>query len=147
MTILIRPHHFLCMLTFMGKGYSAAFVKNYAKIVERLNSGEDIKIVDGPDDICKPMLHEPDHHCHNDSVKARDIAAAGKISEVLQVDLASVRQLSLPRSQVNTLRRAYEDGVFRVACNGCQWQELCASIAARDYRGCHLDPGQEPNSG
>lgn len=147
MTILIRPHHFLCMLTFLGKGYSPAFVQNYTRIVERLNSGEDIKIVDGPDDICKPMLHEPGHHCHNGNIKARDGLASEKILEVLKVDLKSDERLTLTRTQVETLRRAYEDGVFHAACNGCQWQEMCASIAARDYKGCRLKPGHGPKGG
>lgn len=147
MTILIRPHHFLCMLTFLGKGYSAAFVKNYARIVERLNSGEDIRIVDGPDDICKPMLHEAGHHCHNGSVKARDGIASRRIHDLLGLNLKTGQHLKLTGAQVETLRKAYENGAFRVACDGCQWQEMCTSIAASNYRGCRLNPDHEPDNG
>lgn len=146
MTILIRPHHFACMLTFMGKGYSAAFVKNYSKIVERLNAGEDIKIIDGPDDICKPMLHEPGHHCHNGSVKARDGIASRRIHDVLGLELKTGQHLKLTSAQVEALRNAYENGAFRVACDGCQWQQMCTTIAASNFRGCRLNPGHEPNS-
>ncbi len=56
MTVRLRGHHLLCMLTFVGKGYSPAFVENYDRIAGRLSEGEDILLVDGPDDICAPLL-------------------------------------------------------------------------------------------
>ncbi|MEO1114736.1 MAG: DUF1284 domain-containing protein [Pseudomonadota bacterium] len=145
MTIRIRPHHFLCMLTFLGKGYSAPFVRNYTRIVERLNSGEDIEIVDGPDDICKPMLLEDGHHCHDGSVKARDHTASLRIHDLLGLDMKTGQHLTLPRAQIEALRHAYADGAFRVACAGCQWQDLCASIAEDNFNGCRLNPGREPD--
>lgn len=147
MTILIRPHHFLCMLTFLGKGYTASFVSNYTRIIERLNSGEDIKIVHGPDDICRPMLTEADHHCRNDSVRMRDDIASSHIHGLLGFELKPGLRLDLNRAQIDTLRHAYSDGAFRVACDGCRWQDMCTSIAARDYWGCRLEPVRKPNSG
>ena len=38
MTVRLRAHHLLCMLTYVGKGYTAAFTANYDRIVERLNA-------------------------------------------------------------------------------------------------------------
>ena len=38
--IKFRPHHFMCTLGFQGHGYSLGFVKNYKKIVEKLNLDE-----------------------------------------------------------------------------------------------------------
>ena len=76
MTVRLRPHHLLCLLTYVGKGYSAAFVANYDAIARRLSRGEHIEIVDGPDDICRPLLGEPEPHCWRDSVIVRDEQAA-----------------------------------------------------------------------
>ncbi len=42
MTIKIRPHHLLCLLTYAGEGYNDAFIDNFNKIVHRLKLGEDV---------------------------------------------------------------------------------------------------------
>ncbi len=55
MTVRLRAHHLLCMLTYVGKGYSPAFVENYEVIAARLSAGEEIELVAGPDDICGPL--------------------------------------------------------------------------------------------
>lgn len=143
MTIRIRPHHFLCMLTFLGKGYTAPFVRNYTRIVDRLNSGEALEIVDGPDDICKPMLAEADHHCHKESIRERDDTASRRIHDLLGLDMEPGQKLTLTHWQIEALRDAYADGMFRTACEGCEWQAMCSSIAAKNYRGCRLEPGRK----
>ena len=76
MTIRLRAHHLLCLLTYVGKGYSPAFTANYDAIAERLSRGEDILLVSGPDDICAPLLDEPEPHCLNEGVIERDRLAA-----------------------------------------------------------------------
>ncbi|WP_292282104.1 DUF1284 domain-containing protein, partial [Mesorhizobium sp.] len=63
MTVRLRAHHLLCLLTYVGKGYSPAFTANYDVVVKRLAGGEDILIVSGPDDICAPLLSESEPHC------------------------------------------------------------------------------------
>ena len=83
MTVRIRAHHLLCMLTYVGKGYTAAFTANYDRIVERLNAGEDILLVHGPDDICAPLLCESSAHCFNESVLRRDERAAHAVSQTI----------------------------------------------------------------
>ena len=32
MTIKLRAHHLLCLLTYVGKGYSPAFTANYDRV-------------------------------------------------------------------------------------------------------------------
>ena len=60
------------MLTFVGKGYSEAFTENYRSIAGRLSAGEDILVVEGPDDVCAPLLGDRNAHCFDDSVGDRD---------------------------------------------------------------------------
>jgi hypothetical protein len=44
--IELRGHHLLCILTYMGKGYTPAFVENYDAIVAQINRGDvTLKIV------------------------------------------------------------------------------------------------------
>src|SRR5712672_2376586 len=76
LTVRLRAHHLLCMLTFVGEGYSPAFTENYRSIARRLSAGEEIELVSGPDDICAPLMEGADPHCLKASVIDRDAAAA-----------------------------------------------------------------------
>ncbi|MDJ0930339.1 DUF1284 domain-containing protein [Breoghania sp.] len=58
MTVELRGHHLLCLLTYVGNGYSATFSAAYDKVVERLNSGKEVEIVRGPDAICRALIAE-----------------------------------------------------------------------------------------
>lgn len=83
MTVRLRAHHLLCMLTYVGKGYSPAFVENYEAIAARLSAGEEIELVTGPDDICRPLTADPEAHCHGTSVVERDRAATEAVARLL----------------------------------------------------------------
>jgi|GEM_PF-167289 len=138
MTVSLRPHHLLCMLTYLGKGYTADFISNYNQIVKRLNKGEPIRLVGGPDDICQPMLQEASCHCHTGNVRERDRLAAAEIGKVLGCSLETGSGLRLTGGQLAVLRRAFLEGSIRSGCAGCEWQELCTGIARNGFRGCRL---------
>ncbi|TYC50376.1 DUF1284 domain-containing protein [Rhodobacterales bacterium] len=140
MTLSLRPHHLLCMLTYLGKGYTPAFVANYDRIVARVNSGEDIVLTDGPDAICGPMLNESICHCHETRIQARDQAAARDISATLGQTVETGATLRLGARDVATLRNAFAKDNIRSACKDCQWDTLCSAIAKKNFRGCRLAP-------
>ncbi len=140
MAIQLRPHHLLCMLTFIGKGYSPAFVANLEQVVRRLATGtETIEIVAGPDDICAPLLCEADRHCHRSSVVERDRLATQAINALLACSNGSDRSLApgahltLSHADLDQLRAAFAAGTIRQACTGCQWKPLCDGIAANQF--------------
>jgi uncharacterized protein len=137
MAIHLRPHHLLCMLTFLGKGYSPAFVANLEQVVRRLSTGtETIQIVAGPDDICAPLLREcgeSDRHCHRSSVLERDRLATEAIGTLLGNTLAPGAHLLLTHADLDNLRSAFAAGTIREACTGCQWKPLCDNIAANGF--------------
>lgn len=132
MTVRLRGHHLLCMLTYVGKGYSPAFVENYDRIAGRLNEGEDILLVDGPDDICAPLLCGDDCHCHEASVRARDQLALESVSELFGLALSIPGTFKLDAEQLVALRRAFAKGTLRKACKACEWTDLCTRIASAD---------------
>ncbi len=142
MTVFLRPHHLLCMLTYVGKGYTPAFVSGYDAIIARLNAGETIVLQCGPDDICKPMLGLQSCHCHNDTVRKRDAAALHSISDSLGRTLETGQSLELDANDVGRLRIAFRAGSVRTACAGCEWYALCGRIAGNDFKGCYLFPEQ-----
>ncbi|WP_421913978.1 DUF1284 domain-containing protein [Mesorhizobium sp.] len=133
MTIRLRPHHLLCLLTYVGKGYGPAFTANYDGIAERLCLGEDILVVSGPDDICAPLLSEPEPHCWAESVVERDRLAARDVADLLARPIGSGIRLDLDASTLARMREAFSAGLTRNACLGCEWAGLCSQVAAGGY--------------
>ena len=139
MTVRLRPHHLLCVLTYVGKGYNPAFTAAMTAIVSRVASGEDTEIVEGPDDICAALLDDPQAHCHRSSVAERDRAAARDIGSLLGLEIRSGTSLVFGAALLRQLRASFASGDIRSACEACEWFELCGSIAASRYEGVLLD--------
>lgn len=133
MTIRLRPHHLLCLLTYVGKGYSPAFTANYDVIAGRLSRGEDILIVSGPDDICAPLLGEPEPHCWGESVVERDRLAAQDVGDLLARPIKPGIRIDLDAQTLARMREAFSAGLTRNACHGCEWAGLCSQVAASSY--------------
>lgn len=133
MTVRLRAHHLLCLLTYVGKGYSPAFTANYDGIAERLSRGEDILLVSGPDDVCAPLLDGPEPHCLNQSVIERDRLAARNVEDLLALPVQPGIRLDLDVATLALMRRAFSVGGVRKACGGCEWNELCGAIAAGGF--------------
>jgi uncharacterized protein len=121
------------MLTYVGKGYGAAFVENYDAVVRRLSGGEELLLVEGPDDICRPLLEDADAHCFRDSVLERDARAASAVGELLGRPLRAGERFSLDPVIVERMREAFRGGTTRSACVGCEWFDLCTAIARDDF--------------
>ncbi|KFC67318.1 hypothetical protein FF80_02239 [Devosia sp. LC5] len=137
MTVKLRAHHLLCMLTYVGRGYTPAFTANYDTIIVRLGAGETIELVAGPDDVCAPLLGIGQPHCHNDSVVERDRLARLAVADLL-VDIDLAKPFHLDQTTLMALRVAFSTGQIRPACAGCEWSELCDSVAQSGYAGASL---------
>jgi hypothetical protein len=133
-TVRLRAHHLLCMLTFVGEGYTPAFTANYVSIARRLSSGEEIEMVSGPDDICAPLLSGTTAHCHNASVIARDEAAAEAIGRLLKMKISDGTRIIPDKTLLKRLRRNFALGTIRKACGACEWSELCGHVAERGFK-------------
>ncbi|MUZ71124.1 DUF1284 domain-containing protein [Agrobacterium vitis] len=140
MTVRLRGHHLLCMLTFVGEGYTADFVANYRRVAARLTEGETIEIVDGPDDLCQPLTHSQTAHCFRDSVLERDRKAKDAVAELLSRPVATGTIITPDAPLLARLRAAFAKGSVRSACHDCEWSSLCDGIAAEGYSGALVNP-------
>lgn len=138
MTVRLRAHHLLCILTYVGKGYSPAFTDNMTVIAKRIAGGEAIEIVDGPDVICAPRRAETNPHCRDGSVQLRDLLAAQDIGTILEVSVQCGERLTLDKRSLKKLRAAFVRGEIRPACRHCRWDETCTAVATNGYRGTFL---------
>ncbi|AWI56278.1 DUF1284 domain-containing protein [Sinorhizobium fredii] len=133
--VRLRGHHLLCLLTFVGEGYTPAFTGNFRLIAARLSAGEEIEIVEGPDDICAPMLDRPEAHCRNNDIRDRDAWALAAIDERLGIALKTGSVLNLDGQRLDALRAAFAAGLIRAACHECEWSGLCTRIARDGFEG------------
>ena len=133
--LALRPHHLLCCLTYIGKGYTAAFTANFNLIIQRLQQGEPITIVNGIDDICRPLCDTGDNHCQQASVKQRDRLAAKQISQLLSMPMSTGSLLQLDKVMIGRLQHAFAAKLIRQACLACQWSPLCEQVANDQFKG------------
>ena len=130
MTVRLRGHHLLCLLTYKGEGYGPAFVANLDRIAARLTAGEDAVLVAGPDDICAPLTLAGDApHCDLARVGERDRRALAAVATLLGRRLGPGDRIALDPATVGHLRQAFTTGSIRSACAGCGWDSLCTSTA------------------
>ncbi|HVJ32856.1 MAG TPA: DUF1284 domain-containing protein [Terriglobia bacterium] len=160
--IRLRPHHLLCMLTYAGRGYTPRFTSGMDDLIARLGGGEEILLIDGPDDICAPWLEEArldgaagsiaaekaaagqagteirPPHCHESRITQRDQKAAADIAALLQQEIKAGGRLRLDAALIARLRHAFRDNVIRSGCAACEWKDFCDSLGATDFLGCRL---------
>ena len=141
MTIRLRGHHLLCMLTFVGEGYSPRFVANYARVIRRMRAGEPVVIVQGPDDICAPLLAGDAPHCHRDSVVERDRLALESAGTLLGRRLEAGSEVIVDGDMLNRMQCGFASGELRPACSGCEWSGLCDKVAETGFEGTRLRAG------
>ncbi len=67
--VRLRGHHFLCLLTYKGLGYTPAFVENMTAVATRINAGAKVILHPGPDDICAALTPADRAACNHDCAK------------------------------------------------------------------------------
>lgn len=132
----LRPHHFLCMLTYAGKGYTPHFVRGYDRVVAEIKRGRPVELVTGPDDICAGLIGSRKRsHCTSIDVKTRD---AQTLRDFRTRRLALTPVAPMTAARLQRLRKAYVQGDVRSACAGCSWKRLCDSLIVQNFAGCRL---------
>jgi uncharacterized protein len=120
--IKLRGHHLICLHFFMGEGYAPEFVDNLRAILARAKAGEEVWVVDGPDDVCRMCPYLKGRKC--DYGKGAD---AG----IREMDITALTLLGLKnRDKVNWSDIGKEiPAIFRVwsekYCKDCDWREAC----------------------
>lgn len=124
----LRGHHLVCLQFLQGEGYSREFVQNLVEVVARAEQGEEIRIVAGPDDVCRACPHLQGGRC-----------AYGEDSdaEVRKLDEEALRYLGVANADTVSWREAKEKVLgaprewFTAFCAGCDWEEVCRRASSR----------------
>lgn len=119
--IHLRPHHLLCIQSYIGKGYSEEFVENMDIVVGSLRKDKDqiIRIIEGNDHVCKHCPHNIDGaKCEsNDKVITMD----KKVLEHLEIAPGEYTYSYL----LDRLKEKLTEEAFQDICGDCEWYELC----------------------
>ena len=142
----LRPHHLLCLQSFVGHGYSEEFVQQMSVVKQQLTDSPDtpVKIVQGADMLC---LHCPNCKmgtCTSDKPDIFDqlvlnILNRGPLYRTvdglsatpdptvygISYDLSATPELTvygIPES----LTMSQE--LIETCCPGCEWEYLCRRI-------------------
>jgi hypothetical protein len=119
-----RPHHFLCTVGYLGKGYSPEFVKNYDSIAAKLKQSgpsgdqEQIMVVAKTDSICAPCPSKRGDLCETQSkIDLLDDAHA-RILAIQENDILSWGEAKA------RIAENFNDANFESACAPCSWKSL-----------------------
>lgn len=142
MPVRLRGHHFLCILTYRGYGYTPAFVANMTDIINAIGNGRPVTLVEGPDDICGGLTPEDrrvcNHDCARSETRVLDRIAVEEVGALLGIELAG--PVEITPDMVERLRPAFADRVIRGACARCPWATFCSDIAAEGFAATKLFP-------
>ena len=123
--VRFRGHHLICLQFFRGEGYSATFVENLGRAIERA-AEKPALLVEGADDVCAacPGL-APDGVCLDPNAGEIDVRRLDRLAgEVLGVKPGE--RLSLARARELLAADAISAGRWRLeACAGCTWEDVC----------------------
>ncbi|WP_026486431.1 DUF1284 domain-containing protein [Caldanaerobius polysaccharolyticus] len=120
--VRLRGHHLICLNFFQGEGYSGDFIDNVKQLLDMVQKGEKIKVVEGPDDVCSACPYLKGDICTHKE---------GADEEIKEMDDKARNHLCIESSQevvwneikqkVNSISRSW----FWDFCNGCDWQKVC----------------------
>lgn len=124
--IKLRGHHLLCLHFFTGEGYNPEFIGNLKEILIRAQSGEEIEVCSGVDDVCSacPFLKERrcryDKHAENEIQKMdRDATKLLKIEQGMKVMWFDIQERA--KGILRTWKKDY--------CKSCTWRKVCEKTA------------------
>jgi hypothetical protein len=150
--VRLRGHHLLCILTYIGMGYTPHFTENMTTIAERINQGALIEIVEGPDDICAALLdpaHETCAHARtcteDDELREIDQQALIDVSRLLHMPvLKTGDRFKFGRGEITHTRVAFKANAIRSTCRHCPWNSICTDNAANNFPDVKLMPHAVP---
>ncbi len=128
----LRPHHLLCLQTFVGHGYSEEFTAHMTLVKRQLASdpGTPIRLVSGADDLC---AHCP--NCVSGSCTSAKPALFDRLAaEQLMLMNSDYRQPPKDDCSTAVLLEGIPENLkistdlIEKCCLDCEWRGLCKNV-------------------
>ena len=119
----IRGHNLLCVLGFVGKGYSPGFVANMRMVVGSLGEAAEVLVVDGPDAICAacPKLGTGGCALHGEDTEPAIVAQDHEVMDRLGIGVGEAVLWGEIRERIRD-QVAPDD--LDTICGACPWASL-----------------------
>lgn len=123
--VSLRPHHLVCLQSFKGEGYSAAFVHHaYEMLVflEKCSSNRNVMIVGGCDELCQYCPNNHNETCSDeDEVREYD----DNYLNILKLSTGQV--LSWIEIKQNIANKLFISDFSKI-CGKCHWYSICREV-------------------
>lgn len=150
----VRGHHLLCLLTYVGRGYSPDFVRAMDALAAHVTSGGAMQLCVGPDVLCASLTTAQGGcgaHCHLDRNAERDRVALHEVGSLLGRAMQPGTWEVLTAEKIYALRQTLQPldaqaalTGLRSACGGCEWLELCRDVSADGFAQSRIAPTPRP---
>jgi len=135
----------LCLLGFRGSGYSPAFVETMSAIQAGLRAapGQDVRLVDGPDRLCRACPHLDEAGCtlggptHEAHMQAHD----REVLRRLGIEAGTVASWATILARIGRNIRGSDLGAI---CTTCPWLPL--GVCRQSVDALSIEPGAAPAS-
>jgi hypothetical protein len=124
--IKLRGHHLICLNFFKGEGYNQEFIENLRDILMRVQSGEEIEVCSGADDVCTTCPFLKDRRCRYDKYAENEIQKMDKdATALLNVEKSTkVTWLEIQKRLKGIFKRWSTE-----YCRSCTWRTVCEKTA------------------
>ena len=121
--IRLRPHHLLCLQTFVGHGYSEEFVQHMTLVKKQLDTDPrtPIALVSGADDLC---CHCP--NCAGGQCTSEKPALFDRLTASRLACHAAPGTHGLIFGIPEELH--IKEALLAACCPGCEWKDLCIEV-------------------
>ena len=133
-TICLRPHHLLCLQTFVGHGYSPEFTAHMTIVQKQLTTDPltPITLVNGPDDLCGHCPNCVDGSCTSPKPAVFDHLVGQKLNTTEDTENAAPKHTDASDSPL-TLHGIpsilhMSEQLLAECCPYCEWKELCVEV-------------------
>ncbi len=122
LAIKLRGHHLICLHFFKGEGYNPEFVKNLREILKRVESGEELEICSGADNVCKMCPYLKGKACLYDKDAEAEIRAMDKRAmRLLRLKTRDRVKWQEIRERISEIFHTW----LREYCENCGWRKVC----------------------
>ena len=133
-SICLRPHHLLCLQTFVGHGYSPEFTAHMTIVQKQLPPDPltPITLVNGPDDLCGHCPNCVDGSCTSPKPAVFDHLVGQKLNTTEDTENAAPKHTDASDSPL-TLHGIpsilhMSEQLLAECCPDCEWKELCVEV-------------------
>ena len=118
----LRGHHLICMNFFKPEALGDAFATKARHVMSRLESGEQIIVVEGPDELCGACPYLKDDECAYSEGAEEEVSAMDREAlRLLGLSVGSIVTWSQVKEKVPGI---IEEWKFKY-CSECEWRSKC----------------------